>query len=93
MKIEIVVDPSRPVPAASLVSRVAPAAPAPQGGAPRLVRTFKLSQAPVRREDANSYAVFNNAGVEGLGEEDVAEAGGGPNDPLRRLLTLTRRWR
>lgn len=36
MKIEIVVDPSKPVPAASLVSRVAPAAAAPAAeSAPR----------------------------------------------------------
>ncbi|CAL1699210.1 unnamed protein product [Somion occarium] len=35
MKIEIVVDPTRPAPPASLVARVAPAAVAAEGGAPR----------------------------------------------------------
>ncbi|KAI8972825.1 hypothetical protein BD414DRAFT_540091 [Trametes punicea] len=35
MKIEIVVDPSKPAPPASLVARVAPAAPAAAESAPR----------------------------------------------------------
>ena len=92
MKIEIVVDPSRPAPAASLVSRVAPAA---TEGAP--ARSVRLSSfhGPISLDlgDTNLHAVFPNAEAGQGPEEDVAVEGRGPNGLPRPLLTSTQKWR
>lgn len=83
MKIEIVVDPSRPAPAASLVARVAPppAAAAPvTEGAPRLVSLFLFRDIipPHRPSRSTLMRLFScpTELVDGL-EGDVVAQGGG----------------
>ncbi|KAL6306317.1 hypothetical protein BKA93DRAFT_152102 [Sparassis latifolia] len=93
MKIEIVLDPSRPTPPASLASRVAPApaAAAPTEGARLVLSPRGLQIGVIKTNWTLKGLVAHARDVEGVevGEDGVARMSGRP----RVLLTWMLRWR
>ena len=96
MKIEIVVDPSRPAPPASLAARVAPpAAAAPATDAPaRLVSPFEAASHGLGRNHKALIYIFPYfVELAGALSVDVAEDEGRTSGRRRRQLIWTQRWR